>query len=129
METKLLAYGVIGFLLGGLVVSIAATQFDTNNQAMMNDDDMSMSQMTMNMNGKTGDEFDKAFLSGMIMHHEGALKMAELSADNAKHDEIKKLSVNIIAAQKTEISQMKQWQKDWGYDVSDDDSQHMNSMH
>lgn len=129
METKALTYGIAGFLIGGLVVSIAATQFDTNNNAMMNDSDMSMSQMTMNMDGKTGDEYDKAFLSGMIMHHEGALAMAERSALNAKHDEIKKLSVDIIAAQKSEIAQMKQWQKDWGYDVNDNDGRHSGSMH
>ncbi len=129
MQTQPLTYGVIGFLLGGLIVSIAATQFDTNNQSMMNDNEMSMSQMTMSMNGKTGDAFDEAFLSGMIIHHEGALQMAELSANNAKHDEIKKLSLNIITAQKSEISQMKQWQKDWGYKMSDDTGQHINSMH
>ena len=129
METKALTYGIAGFLIGGLVVSIAATQFDTNNGAMMNDRDMSMSQMTMNMDGKTGDDYDKAFLTGMIMHHEGALAMAERSAENAKHDEIKKLSVDIIAAQKSEITRMKQWQKDWGYKVNNDDGQHMNSMH
>ena len=28
MDTKALAFGIVGFLLGGLVVSIAATQFE-----------------------------------------------------------------------------------------------------
>ena len=28
MDTKALAFGIVGFLLGGLVVSVAATQFD-----------------------------------------------------------------------------------------------------
>lgn len=128
METKPLAYGIVGFLLGGLIVSIAATQLDTNTQTMMNNNDMSMSQMSMNLNGKTGDDFDEAFLSAMIMHHEGALVMSELSAENAKHDEIKKLSADILVSQKAEITQMKQWQKDWGYETSDDD-RHMNSMY
>jgi hypothetical protein len=28
MDTKALAFGIVGFLLGGLVVSVAATQFE-----------------------------------------------------------------------------------------------------
>lgn len=116
METKPLTYGIIGFLLGGLIVSIAATQFsaqpDQNNSLTMN-------QMAKNLEGKTGDEFDEAFLAGMIGHHEGALDMAKQSASSAKHDEIKKLSLDIIAAQESEIATMKQWQKDWGYDATD----------
>jgi uncharacterized protein (DUF305 family) len=41
--------------------------------------------------------------------------MAELSAKNAKHEEIKTLSNDIIVAQEKEIATMKQWQMDWGY--------------
>jgi uncharacterized protein (DUF305 family) len=51
----------------------------------------------------------------MIAHHEGAVEMAKLSAKNDKHNEIKTLSKNIISAQEKEISEMKQWQMDWGY--------------
>lgn len=45
--------------------------------------------------------------------------MAKLSGQNAKHDEIKQLSKDIVSAQENEIEQMKQWQKDWGYSASD----------
>jgi uncharacterized protein (DUF305 family) len=38
-----------------------------------------------------------------------------LSDARAKHNEIKQLSQTIISAQQKEISEMKQWQKDWGY--------------
>jgi uncharacterized protein (DUF305 family) len=78
---------------------------------------MSMSDMMMSMNaelkGKTGDEFDKAFLAEMIVHHQGAVEMAELALDNAKHQEIKSLAAAIIAAQNKEIADMKAWQKAW----------------
>ncbi len=116
METKPLTYGITGFLLGGLLVSIAATQFPDQNSSS---NGLTMSQMAKNMEGKTGDEFDEAFLAGMIGHHEGALDMAKQSAGRAKHEEIKELSRNIIVAQESEIAKMKQWQKDWGYDTAD----------
>jgi uncharacterized protein (DUF305 family) len=113
METKSLLYGLIGFFIGGLLVSVAATTFDkpTGNQ----NTDASMSQMTSSLQDKQGEDFDKAFIENMIMHHEGAVEMAKMSAKNAKHEEIKLLSDEIITAQKIEITQMQQWQKDWGY--------------
>ena len=112
METKPLLFGLIGFFLGGLIVSIAATTFD---KPKMETGDMSMSQMTGSLQDKQGDAFDEAFIAQMIEHHEGAIEMARLADDNAKHEEVKKLSRAIISAQAGEISEMKGWQTDWGY--------------
>ena len=72
-----------------------------------------MEAMVQSLQGKTGDEFDKAFLSEMVVHHGGAVAMAELALQNANHQEIKDLANAIISAQKVEISQMQQWQKAW----------------
>ncbi len=84
---------------------------------MKNSENMDMSHMMMDMNaalrGKTGDEFDQAFLSEMIVHHEGAVEMAKLALTSAKHQEIKDLASAIISAQNTEISSMKGWLKSW----------------
>ena len=120
MQTKPLLYGLIGFFLGGLLVAIAATTFNkpeekqtANTNSSMSS--MSMDDMTADLKGKTGDDYDKAFIASMIAHHEGAVEMAKLSEKNAKHQEIKDLSTNIISAQEKEISEMKQWQMDWGY--------------
>lgn len=77
--------------------------------------DMSMSDMSMHLQDKTGDEFDEAFIEMMIAHHQGAVEMAELARTRAKHDEIKSLADNIITAQLKEISDMYSWQKAWGY--------------
>ena len=120
MDTKQTLYGLIGFFVGGLIVAIAATTFNkieqkdtaTTNTSMSS---MSMDDMTTDLKNKTGDEYDKAFIASMIAHHEGAVEMAKLSAKNAKHEEIKTLSTNIISAQEKEIDEMKQWQMDWGY--------------
>jgi len=112
METKSLLYGLIGFFLGGLLVSVAATTFDKPTDRAPG---MSTNQMMETLRDKQGDEFDKAFIADMIEHHEGAIEMARLSAQNAKHDEIKRSSLEVISAQESEIREMKQWQVDWGY--------------
>jgi uncharacterized protein (DUF305 family) len=112
METKALLFGIIGFLLGGLVVSVAATQ--TNKDPHSEDMGMTMSQMTENLQDKRGDAYDDAFITAMIEYHQGAIDMAELSAERANHEEIKQLSREIIEAQRTEVSKMEQWRKDWG---------------
>lgn len=120
MQTKPLLYGLIGFFIGGLLVSIAATTFNkpepqptSNTNTSMSS--MSMDDMTADLQNKTGDEFDEAFITNMIAHHEGAVEMAKLSAQNAKHEEIKNLSNDVITAQEKEIAEMKQWQMEWGY--------------
>lgn len=71
--------------------------------------------MMSSLNGKTGDDFDKAFLEQMIMHHQSAINMASTGKTNAQHQEVKDLTAAIVTAQTKEIIQMKQWQKDWGY--------------
>jgi uncharacterized protein (DUF305 family) len=132
METKPLLYGLIGFFIGGFIVAVAATTFDkqpenketTSNTSSMSS--MSMDDMSADLKNKTGDDFDKAFIADMIVHHEGAVEMAKLSAANAKHDEIKELSKAIIAAQQKEIANMKQWRTDWGYGTA---TNSMRSMH
>lgn len=81
-----------------------------SNGSMMND---SMGSMMAGLNGKTGDAFDKAFLSEMIAHHQGAVEMAEAALENAEHRELKDVANVIISAQTAEIEQMRGWQKDW----------------
>lgn len=84
-----------------------------DHSAMGMEDDMN--GMMMELQGKTGDDFDKAFLREMIEHHQSAIDMSKPAATNAQHQEVKDLAAAVIAAQSKEITQMKQWQKDWGY--------------
>lgn len=72
-----------------------------------------MSDMMAGLDGKTGDDFDKAFIAEMIVHHEGAVDMAEAALVNAGHEEIKQMANAIISAQTAEIQQMKEWQDSW----------------
>ncbi|OGJ56428.1 hypothetical protein A3D88_03550 [Candidatus Peribacteria bacterium RIFCSPHIGHO2_02_FULL_52_16] len=76
---------------------------------------MSMDDMSASLEGKTGDAFDAAFIEGMIPHHEGAIAMAEMALENAKHEEIKAMAREIITAQQREIDRMEQWLQNWGY--------------
>ncbi len=96
--------------------NVASTHVMPDGQ-LMNSDGMTMTDMMAGMNaelkGKTGDAFDQAFLSEMIVHHQGAVEMAQLALTNAKHAEIKNLAVAIVSAQNKEIADMKSWLNSW----------------
>ena len=116
---------IAGLVIGGLTTfGIVSTNTSNNtmgnettpnNNAMDHGTGGSMSDMNAALKGKTGDEFDKEFITQMIEHHQGAIDMAKQAQMNAGHDEIKNLSTEIITAQEKEINQMKQWQMDWEY--------------
>jgi uncharacterized protein (DUF305 family) len=97
-------------LAGGYVLGSAMAPVPVTHTGAMGD---TMSGMTMSLEGKTGDDFDKTFLSEMIVHHQGAVTMAQAALQNAKHAEIKQLSQNIISAQEQEIDMMGGWLRSW----------------
>jgi len=126
---KTLLYGVGGLVIGFLLSNfVQTTQFSTSMMKTSNQDEvtkmheemsmmgdgMTMNDMVGSLKGKTGNDFDKTFLSGMIEHHQGAIDMAKLAQQSAGHDQIKKMADDIISAQEKEIVEMKQWQSDWG---------------
>ncbi len=78
-------------------------------------DSMEHQMMTMTgaMAGKTGNELDKAFLQQMIVHHQGAVAMAELLAKDTKRPELQKMAKEIIDVQTKEIDQMDIWLTTW----------------
>ncbi len=134
MKKESILYGAIGLLVGVLLtVFVATISVNTNNQAMMrmmgmntnsamNDSSMSMDDMTSELKNKSGEEFDKAFLAQMIIHHQGAIDMANLVLQKSTKPELRNLANEIIAAQTKEINQMKTWQQQWGYPVSNPSS-------
>lgn len=73
---------------------------------------MNMRDMSKMLEGKTGDDLNRAFLEGMIPHHQAAVDMAKYLAASNK-PELVKLGGEIIAAQTKEIEQMKAWQGAW----------------
>lgn len=73
----------------------------------------SMDAMMAGLEGKTGDAFDKAFLEEMIVHHEGAVEMANALLKNTARPQLQKLGKDIITAQTGEIQMMKDWLQEW----------------
>ncbi len=146
MKKETILYGVIGLLAGAIIAGFSATYAVNNNHNGMmrmmgmhtnsstgantstNHMGMSMDSMSAALGGRTGDDFDKTFISEMIDHHQGAINMANLAKQNAKHEEIKKLADDIVAAQTKEINEMKTWQQQWGYGISPDSSSDMMDM-
>ena len=131
MKNQALIFLIVGLLVGSggtafaMKSKTAATVSSTpaNTMAGMSHEmtvgsdmsTMSMNEMKNELAGVTGDDFDKKFITEMIAHHQGAIDMATLAKTQAKHQEIKDLATNIIAAQTAEIAQMQAWQKSWGY--------------
>lgn len=73
----------------------------------------SMSGMTKELEGKTGNALDLAFIEAMIEHHKGAVAMAEMVVNETKRPELKAMAENIIETQNEEIITMEGWLKQW----------------
>jgi uncharacterized protein (DUF305 family) len=67
-------------------------------------------------------DFDEAFLSEMIEHHQMAVMMANMLDETTNRLEMKKLANDIINIQTQEIKDMRSWQLQWGYDSSPNSS-------
>jgi uncharacterized protein (DUF305 family) len=96
-----------------------ATQTNSASQDPMAGMDHSMNSMNAELMGLTGDAFDEKFLTLMVEHHAGAVDMATYVDTEAKHAEIRQLAQNITADQNKEISQMRDWAKQWRYSFTE----------
>lgn len=67
---------------------------------MMSDADMAR------LGNGTGADFDRMFLEMMVLHHQGAIEMAEQQLADGKYQPAKDLAQAIIAAQQAEIDEM-----------------------
>jgi uncharacterized protein (DUF305 family) len=121
-------YGIAGLIIGVAITSFVAINMSNKNEPKQ-EDAMTMKSVVDDLKGKTGDEFDKAFISGMIEHHQGAIDMANMAKQNAKHDEIKTMANDIISTQSKEINMMKEWQVQWGYASSQSSSSTNHNAH
>lgn len=66
------------------------------------------------MKMKDGNQpFDERFIDSMIMHHQGAIAMAQTAQAEAEHPELKTMADAIITAQAAEIKQMQAWRTAW----------------
>ena len=129
MNNQSTLYTIIG-VLAGVLVGIFVSSYAVNNNMtgmmrMMGNNfntkdyqgvmgmGSSMDEMMESMNGKTGNELDQAFLSAMMVHHQGAIEMAGKVKEGTKRKELIKMADDIINAQTSEIEMMRQWQNEW----------------
>ena len=69
-------------------------------------------------NAAAHNEADTAFAQMMIVHHEGAIEMADLAVQQAGSEEVRALGEDISAAQGPEIEKMKSWLSAWGEETA-----------
>lgn len=72
-----------------------------------------MGSMMMGLQGRTGADLERAFLDEMIVHHQGAIEMAQTLLAGTNRPELIKLGNDIITAQTGEIEMMKRWRTEW----------------
>ncbi|MDZ4720875.1 MAG: DUF305 domain-containing protein [Roseiflexaceae bacterium] len=65
------------------------------------------------MGDATGASYDATFIDSMILHHDGAISMANQALTSAEHPEIKQLAQAIVSAQQSEIGKMRDWRTAW----------------
>lgn len=83
---------------------------DGDHGGMMEDDDHGMmsEEDLANLESAEGDEASRLFLDQMIIHHEGAVTMAEGHLEAGQNPEALELSENVIADQNAEIEEMEE---------------------
>lgn len=112
-----LAIGLGGGYVAGANVapSVAPQAHQMSDGSLMHGTSMeaSMQGMAMGLEGKSGTALEKAFLDEMIVHHRGAIDMAQTLLKGTNRPELVKLAHDIITAQTGEIALMQKWRLEW----------------
>lgn len=111
---------VVSLLIGGGVGYMVAPKENISMQAPTSQgtagehsSQTTNGDMASSLKDKKGDALDQAFLDGMIVHHQGAIDMANIVLANSKRPELQKMAREIISAQSSEITTMKGWLSAW----------------
>lgn len=116
IKNNVLVIGLLTLILGLIIGYFIGVGRPTNQQPPISTSSGvhgAILGMTAGLEGKTGDALDLAFIDGMIIHHEGAVEMAQTLLKGTKRPELIKLGNDIITAQTGEIKMMKEWRKMW----------------
>lgn len=65
------------------------------------------------LQAKTGQDFDVAYMSQLIEHHEGAIEVAGEAQKRARRQEVKDAARAVITSQADEIAELTGWLRDW----------------
>ena len=72
-----------------------------------------MDEMMLGFRGLEGEAYEEMFLRGMIVHHIGAINMAEELLEQTDRPELTELANNIILSQSNEVEMMRGWLEEW----------------
>lgn len=72
-----------------------------------------MEEMMRPLANVEGEEYEKAFLEMMIVHHVGAIRMAEELLEQTDRPELVAMANDIIEVQTTEVEMMEAWLSEW----------------
>lgn len=105
---------LITLFLSALLSSFAVAA-DKDKSGMKHDDmdKMNMTPMADTLKGKSGDEFEAAYLGMLIMHHQAGVKMANLALEKASSSQLKQMMEEEKSDQEADIDKMTGWLKEW----------------
>ena len=128
-KTQFVAFSLILILLVFVIVLLNDKSQNTLNSSSETNQSSQTDNQTSSMYANmTGDQFDKAYLTDMIAHHQGALNMASQARELATKAEIRTLADAILSSQATEVQQMMDWQQEWNYTATDSNNPHAGHM-
>ena len=58
-------------------------------------------------------DLDRAFIDMMVPHHQAAVEMAKIAQTRAEHEALRALANDIVAAQESEMTQLREWRQAW----------------
>lgn len=102
---------IAALLLSLCSVSAFAADLPAN-QAKEMHQELATSMKTMQVDMQKGvksNDPDIAFAAGMLPHHVGAVKMAQIELKYGKNPQMRELAKNIIASQDQQIKEMQAW--------------------
>ena len=63
-----------------------------------------------------GEDVDRAFVTGMVPHHQAAIEMAQVVLDRGRNQKVRALAQSIIDDQQNEINEMSAFaERKWGF--------------
>ncbi|MBP6038313.1 MAG: DUF305 domain-containing protein [Candidatus Saccharimonas sp.] len=128
-KTQFVVFGLIIILLVFVILLLNDKSQNTLNSSTETSQSSRSGNQTSSMYANmTGDQFDKAYLTDMIAHHQGALNMASQARELATKAEIRTLADAILSSQSTEVQQMLDWQQAWNYTATDSSNPHAGHM-
>ncbi|AHJ28936.1 DUF305 domain-containing protein [Nodularia spumigena CS-584] len=130
-----LSFVVLTSLSGGVLTACSTTSSENannpNTTVTETSDSQQMQHGGMNHSmdlGPADASYDLRFIDGMIVHHQGAVVMAQEAQEKSQRPEIKELADEIIKAQNQEIAQMQQWRSAWYPNAGDKAMAHHGEM-